>query len=128
MAPGCALAEDAGGRDRDPPADPRRVRGGRAGDRPGRRRAWLTFVVVGGGPTGVELAGQIAEIANDTLRRDFRSIDPRAARILLIEATDRLLGAFPERSSTRAARALERLGVTPVLDHTVVGGSPHAIT
>ena len=94
---------------------------------PARRRAWLTFAVVGGGPTGVELAGQIAEIANDTLRRDFRDIDPRAARILLIEATDRLLGAFPERSSTRAARALERLGITPVLDHRVVGVSPDAV-
>jgi NADH dehydrogenase len=95
---------------------------------PARRRAWLTFAVVGGGPTGVELAGQIAEIANDTLRRDFRRIDPRAARILLVEAADRLLGAFPERSSTRAARALERLGVTPLLEHTVVGVSSDAVT
>jgi len=94
---------------------------------PARRRAWLTFAVVGGGPTGVELAGQIAEIAHDTLRRDFRSIDPRAARVLLVEAEDRLLGSFPERLSARAGRALERLGVTPVLDRPVVDVQPDAI-
>ena len=93
-----------------------------------RRRAWLTFAVVGGGPTGVELAGQIAEIAHDTLRRDFRSIDPRAARILLVEGADRLLGSFPEPSSARAARALERLGVTPVLDRPVVDVDGEAVT
>ena len=93
-----------------------------------RRRAWLTFAVVGGGPTGVELAGQIAEIAHDTLRRDFRSIDPRAAQILLVEAADRLLGSFPEPSSARAARALERLGVTPVLDRPVVDVDREAVT
>ena len=93
-----------------------------------RRRAWLTFAVVGGGPTGVELAGQIAEIAHDTLRRDFRSIDPRAARILLVEGADRLLGSFPEPSSARAARALERLGVTPVLDRPVVDVDREAVT
>ena len=86
---------------------------------PKRREAWLTFVVVGGGPTGVEMAGQIAELARDTLPRDFRSADPRRARILLMEASDRLLPAFPPRLSTKAARALERLGVTPLL-HTAV--------
>jgi NADH dehydrogenase len=94
---------------------------------PARRDALLTFVVVGGGPTGVELAGQIAEIANDTLRRDFRTIDPRAARILLVESGDRLLGTFPERLSARAARALERLGVTPLVDRLVVGVSRDAV-
>jgi NADH:ubiquinone reductase (H+-translocating) len=93
-----------------------------------RRRAWLTFAVVGGGPTGVELAGQIAEIAHDTLRRDFRTIDPRAARILLVEGADRLLGGFREQSSARAGRALERLGVTPVLDRPVVNVDPEAVT
>jgi len=93
-----------------------------------RRRAWLTFAVVGGGPTGVELAGQIAEIAHDTLRRDFRSIDPRAAQILLVEAADRLLGTFPEQLSARAGRALERLGVTPVLDRMVVDVRPDAVS
>lgn len=87
---------------------------------PERRRAWLTFVVVGAGPTGVELAGQIAEIARETLPRDFRAADPRAARILLVEALDRVLTSFPESLSRRAATALERLGVTPVLSRRVV--------
>ena len=85
-------------------------------------------VVVGSGPTGVELAGQIAEIARDTLRRDFRTIDPRAARILLVEAADRVLTGFPERLSTRAARALERAGVTPVLDRAVVDLDARSVT
>ena len=70
-----------------------------------RRRALLTFVVVGAGPTGVEMAGQIAELAGDTLRRDFRAIDPREARILLIEGVDRVLPAFPPSLSAKAARA-----------------------
>jgi NADH dehydrogenase len=86
-----------------------------------RRAAWLTFVVVGAGPTGVELAGQIAEIARDTLRRDFRSIDTRAARIVLVESAERVLPHFPPRLSDRARRSLERLGVTPLLGRTVVG-------
>ena len=86
---------------------------------PDRRAAWLTFVVVGGGPTGVEMAGQIGEIARDT-RRDFRTIDSRKARILLVETTDRLLGTFPPSLSAKAARSLERLGVTPRLGETVV--------
>jgi NADH:ubiquinone reductase (H+-translocating) len=92
-----------------------------------RRRGLLTFVVVGGGPTGVELAGQIAEIARDTLRRDFRDIDPRSARIMLVETGDRLLGAFTPRLSARAARALARLGVTALADHTVVDVGPDAV-
>ncbi len=87
---------------------------------PGRRQAWLTFVIVGGGPTGVEMAGQIAELARDTLSRDFRSVDPRRARILLAEASDRLLPVFRPRLSARAARTLERLGVTPLLGTSVV--------
>ena len=90
---------------------------------PDRRSAWLTFVVVGGGPTGVELAGQIAEIARDTLRRDFRTIDTRAPRILLVEMAERVLPALPPRLSARAARALEGLGVTPSL-----GGSSSVST
>jgi NADH dehydrogenase len=85
-----------------------------------RRQAWLTFVVVGGGPTGVEMAGQIAELARDTLRRDFRAIDTRATRVLLVEATDRMLSTFPASLSSKATRALERLGVTPLTGHTVV--------
>ena len=72
---------------------------------PTRREAWLTFVVVGGGPTGVEMAGQIAELANDALSRDFRSVDPRRARILLVEASARLLPTFPPRLSIRRAHA-----------------------
>jgi NADH:quinone reductase (non-electrogenic) len=86
-----------------------------------RRRAWLTFVVVGAGPTGVEMAGQIAELAQDTLRRDFRAIDPRECRVLLIEIADRVLTSFPESLSRKAARSLEHLGVTPLVEHTVVG-------
>ena len=95
---------------------------------PGRRAAWLTFVVVGAGPTGVELAGQIAEIARDTLRRDFRSIDTRSARVLLVEMADRVLPAFSPRLSQRAAQALERLGVTPVTEHKVVDISAESVT
>jgi NADH:ubiquinone reductase (H+-translocating) len=92
-----------------------------------RRRAWLTFVVVGAGPTGVEMAGQIAELARDTLRRDFRAIDPRQARVLLVEAADRVLTGFPPGLSRRAARSLERLGVTPLLERTVVGVDEHGV-
>jgi NADH:ubiquinone reductase (H+-translocating) len=86
-----------------------------------RRAAWLTFVVVGAGPTGVEMAGQIAELARDTLRRDFRAIDPRTARILLVEAADRVLTTFPPSLSAKAARSLERLGVTVLVKRMVVG-------
>jgi NADH dehydrogenase len=93
-----------------------------------RRREWLTFIVVGAGPTGVEMAGQIAEIANDTLQRDFRNVDPRGARILLVEAADRVLTAFPERLSARAFRSLERLGVTPILDRSVVDLDASSVT
>ena len=95
---------------------------------PERRRDWLTFVVVGGGPTGVEMAGQIGEIARDTLRRDFRAIDPREGRILLLETAERVLTSFPPSLSTKAARALEQLGVTPLLGHTVVDIDAHGVT
>ena len=87
---------------------------------PDRRRSWLTFVVVGAGPTGVEMAGQIAELAHDALRRDFRSADTATARVLLVEAGDRILAAFPESLSRKATRALEKLGVEPLAGHTVV--------
>ncbi len=76
-----------------------------------RRRALLNFVVVGGGPTGVELAGAIAEIARHVMVEDFRVIDPREARVLLLEAGPRILAAFPEELSTKARASLERLGV-----------------
>jgi NADH:ubiquinone reductase (H+-translocating) len=85
------------------------------------RDAWLTFVVVGAGPTGVEMAGQIAELARDTLRRDFRTIDPRRARILLVETTDRVLTTFPASLSAKAERSLQRLGVTVLTGRTVIG-------
>jgi len=76
-----------------------------------RDRAWLTFVIVGAGPTGVELAGALAEIARETLRRDFRSIDPRSARIVLLDAVDRVLPTFPADLSEKATESLRRLGV-----------------
>jgi NADH:ubiquinone reductase (H+-translocating) len=95
---------------------------------PERRRAWLTFVVVGAGPTGVEMAGQIAEIARDTVRRDFRAMDPRTSRILLVEAADRVLTSFPQSLSRRAARSLEQLGVTPLVNRTVVGIDDEGVT
>jgi NADH:ubiquinone reductase (H+-translocating) len=88
---------------------------------PEQRAAWLTFAVVGAGPTGVEMAGQIAELARDTLRLDFDAVDPRTGRILLIEAADRVLTTFPPSLSRKAHRSLERLGVTPMLGSTVVG-------
>jgi NADH dehydrogenase len=97
-------------------------------DDPERRAAWLTFAVVGAGPTGVELAGQIGELARDTLPRDFRDIDPRQGRVLLIEQADRVLTAFPEQLSHRAERALEQIGVTPVLGHLVVGVDDEGVT
>jgi NADH dehydrogenase len=88
---------------------------------PDRRRALTTFVVVGGGPTGVEMAGAIADMAQEALPRDFRNIDPATARVLLVEAGPRLLAAFPETLSAYARRALEKRGVevqtgTPVSD------------
>jgi NADH dehydrogenase len=78
---------------------------------PARRQALLTFVVVGGGPTGVELAGAVAEIARHTVRRDFRTFDPRQARIILLEGGSRVLGTYPPDLSDKAERALAALGV-----------------
>jgi NADH dehydrogenase len=95
---------------------------------PERRRGWLTFAVVGAGPTGVEMAGQIAELARDTMARDFRAIDPREGRVLLVEAVDRVLTSFPPSLSRKAVRSLERLGVTPMLQRTVVGIDEDAVT
>jgi NADH dehydrogenase len=77
-----------------------------------RIKALLTFVVVGGGPTGVEMAGALAEIARDTLKHNFRSINPAEARILLLEGTDRVLPPFSPKLSAKAKASLERLGVT----------------
>lgn len=78
---------------------------------PARRAAWLTFVIVGAGPTGVELAGTLAEIARHTLNSEFRRIDPRSARVILAEAGPRVLSSFPESLSDKAQRQLQRLGV-----------------
>lgn len=75
------------------------------------RQRLLSFVIVGGGPTGVEMAGAIAELARKALATDFRNIDPRSARIVLVESGSRVLGNFPEPLSASAKRALERLGV-----------------
>jgi NADH dehydrogenase len=88
---------------------------------PDRRRALLTFVIVGAGPTGVEMAGQIAELARDTLRRDFRTIDPRTGRVVLVEAGDRVLATFPPSLSAQAGRSLQKLGVTVRTAQTVTG-------
>jgi len=77
---------------------------------PERRRQLLTFVIVGGGPTGVELAGAIGEMSRYTLARDFRSIDPRQTRVVLVEAGPRILPGFSEKMAARAARDLESLG------------------
>jgi len=80
-------------------------------DDSGEQTAWLTFIIVGAGATGVELAGTLAEIARHTLKREFRRIDPAAARILLVEAGPRVLPSFPASLSQDAHRRLERLGV-----------------
>ncbi len=102
---------------------------------PERRRAELTFAIVGGGPTGVELAGAIADIARRVLVEDFRAIDPRETRVLLLEGGPRLLPAFPERLSAKAEASLRELGVevrTGALvtgmttDQVEVGGTPIA--
>ena len=88
-------------------------------DDPDEVRRLLTFVVVGGGPTGVELAGTIAELARTTLARDFRHINPQAARIVLCEASDHVLGVFPGRLPDYAAEALRSLGVEVRLGQAV---------
>ena len=93
---------------------------------PGKRAAWLSFAIVGGGPTGVELAGTLTEIARHTLKNEFRRIDPSQARVRLVEAGPRVLASFPDTLSEKARRQLERLGVevvtgTPVSDITDEG-------
>jgi NADH dehydrogenase len=93
----------------------------------GRNEGALSFVVVGGGPTGVELAGAIAEIAYQTLVRDFRRIDPTRAKVYLLEADSRILpGGFDETLSRKAQEQLQRLGVQVMLNTLVTGGvAPH---
>jgi NADH:ubiquinone reductase (H+-translocating) len=82
-----------------------------AEDDAAKREAWLTFAIVGGGPTGVELAGTLAEIARHTLHGEFRRADPRRARVLLLEAGPRVLSSFPESLSEKARTQLQKLGV-----------------
>jgi NADH dehydrogenase len=91
-----------------------------------QRAGWLSFAIIGGGPTGVELAGTLAEIARHTLKREFRHIDPASAKVRLIEAGSRVLSSFPESLSAKARRHLERLGVevvtgSPVTDISALG-------
>jgi NADH dehydrogenase len=95
---------------------------------PEEQKALLTTIIVGGGPTGVEMAGSVAELALYSLRRDFRHIDPTKARILLIEAGPRLLPTFPESLARHAHRVLERLGVTVVTGTAVEKIAPGEAT
>ena len=92
------------------------------------RREWLTFVIVGGGPTGIELAGALGEIANDTLKRDFYDIDPADARIILLEAGDRVLNHMPAELSAAAERSLIHLGVRPRTGARVTNITPESVT
>ena len=94
---------------------------------PRRRASWLTFVVVGAGPTGVEMAGQIAEIADD-LRSEFRSLDSSKAQIMLVEAGDRVLQEFPPSLSSRAEGSLARLGVTILTRHALSDIDAESVT
>lgn len=95
---------------------------------PEKLSALLTFVIVGGGPTGVELAGALGEIANDTLRHDFRNIDPSQARILLIEATDRILPPYPPELAHQAEASLNKLGVVVRSQALVTDIQPKTVT
>jgi NADH dehydrogenase len=95
---------------------------------PDTRRAELTFVVVGAGPTGVELSGAIAEISRDTLKKDFRSINPAEAQIFLIEGTDRVLPPWPPRLSKAAERSLLKLGVQTRTKTMVTGINENGVT
>jgi NADH dehydrogenase len=92
-----------------------------------KRRQFLTFVIVGGGPTGVEMAGAIAEIARQTLARDFRRIDPRTSRIILIEAGPRLLPTFSEKHSNYARRSLTAMGVDVMTSSPVMRCDAHGV-
>src|SRR5579864_8716373 len=92
------------------------------------RREWLTFVIVGAGPTGVELAGALAEIAHDTLRNDFRSIHPEDSRILLLDTGPHVLATYPQSLSIDAERSLIRLGVRPRLGVRVTSIDTHGVT
>lgn len=95
---------------------------------PAARAAWLTFVIVGGGPTGVELAGAVAELAHHTLKNDFRSFDPKETRVILLEGGERILPAYPANLSESAAESLRRLGVEVRTQVKVTEISGHQVT
>lgn len=95
---------------------------------PEKRKAWLTFVVVGGGPTGVELAGALADLAYTALKNDFRSIDTKETQILLLEGLDRVLPPYPSDLSTKAAQSLEQLGVVVETQTLVTNITADAVT
>jgi NADH dehydrogenase len=95
---------------------------------PARRSAWLTFIVIGGGATGVELAGTLAEIARHTLKGEFRRVDPTRARVVLVEGTDRVLPPYTPDLSEKARLQLERLGVTVWLNKRVTAVDADGVT
>jgi NADH:quinone reductase (non-electrogenic) len=95
---------------------------------PEERAAWLTFVLVGGGPTGVELAGAIGELAHWTFRGNFRAIDPAGARVLVVEGNDRILPTYPPDLSVKAVRSLQRLGADVMTSALVVDVRPDGVT
>src|SRR6185503_1939500 len=95
---------------------------------PARRAALLTFVIVGGGPTGVELAGAFAELIRHVLRKDYPMLDIAEARVVLVEATDRVLASFPQSLQRSARRRLERMGVEVRLKTAVAAVDGDAIT
>jgi NADH:ubiquinone reductase (H+-translocating) len=95
---------------------------------PEKLAAWMTFVIVGGGPTGAELAGALGEIAHDTLKHDFRGIDPRQTRIVLVEGSDRVLPSYPAKLSEDARKMLVELGVTVRTGAMVTDIQAHEVT
>jgi NADH dehydrogenase len=94
---------------------------------PERQKAWLTFVIVGAGPTGVELAGALSEIARQTMLRDFRRINPSSARVILLEGKERVLPPYPPTLSAKAADQLRHLGVEVMTDAVVTRMNDHAV-
>jgi NADH:ubiquinone reductase (H+-translocating) len=95
---------------------------------PEKLKEWMTFVIVGAGPTGAELAGALGEIANDTLTHDFRRINPSEAQIILVEGTDRVLPSYPPKLSEAARKMLERLKVTVRTGAMVTDVKAHSVT